>query len=1025
MFMWVICFTTALFGGVTAVYAQTHCAFDKANASLKKHYPSVAQNIADNDTRLKQIIAQQRKQAPQTNREIVVYTIPVVVHILHTGGDIGTIYNPDNQQILDAINYLNDVYSGKNSSLTPAGVDAAGDIGIKFVLAQRDPQCNPTNGIHRVDMSENPNYLVYGATYDDVAADIALKAPIIWDKSRYYNIYVVNKINGFDGSSFPDVSAYAYLPTNSVVDGTVILSSNMKWGSNTLVHEIGHAFNLYHPFEGSSVNTQCPVGDGDMVDDTDPISYNIDANGTVSFMCRTGRNACNNNLPYSIRTEQNFMNYTACNTLFTPGQKERMRASLLLDDRKTLITSTAFLPTHLNPVCSPKINFENDYTELERISTSTVDCRRYKDYTVYLNISSKPSNNVNVDVQVDPASDAVENIDYSFPNGKTIAFPAGSYNIQPIKVRVYSDADYPQSRTLKLGFAIKQGSSAEKGTACTTMYIRVLPRNDKPIPPGSVVRSQIGKYDENINDIRIFNGLVQNQKTQILYRADELKRIGVESENITGLSFFLIKKTTRPFRNISIRLAHTKYTSLVDNGNINRVSGAMPVAAFTSFTTVYGWNYFKFNNPFKWNGVDNIVVEICIDNAGETAFEVDDIYSYTDTGNVEKGNTMFSDEGCEKELSAISYYSKGIRPIIKIDHVKAGNLVRDAVGISQNFYLGPYAEAFFYDQSSPQKIIARVKNLSSWNYGCTNIKIDRAGNNTSPFLSYTESEFLAQKTFIITPERNNAQGRYELTLYYTNDEKVGYEKATGKSWQNIQIIKSNVPINSITPASPQPDKIEKVPINNFGTYGTAYALTASFNSQLSAYGIGFVNNIALPVEWGNVQAKVVGENVLVKWETYTETNNNYFEIEASGDGVHFTTIGNVKGKGNSNIISVYEFLHANPTVTGRIYYRIKQVDIDGKQSYSNPVYVNFQKTSISKPFIYPVPANNIITVNFGKEVLQPLVEIYSVDMKLLSTHKKNGRSSAESINIQHLVPGAYIARLSFNGEQHSIRFVKF
>ena len=126
-------------------------------------------------------------------------------------------------------------------------------------------------------------------------------------------------------------------------DGTVALATAMRDDNKILTHELGHAFNLYHPFQGSSNRTQCPSSlncgtTGDRVCDTDPISYNV-TNGVVNFSCRTGSlNPCTNTF-YSTLTEENFMNYTNCFKLFTPDQKTRMLAALSLPSRASLVSS--------------------------------------------------------------------------------------------------------------------------------------------------------------------------------------------------------------------------------------------------------------------------------------------------------------------------------------------------------------------------------------------------------------------------------------------------------------------------------------------------------------------------------------------------------------------------------------------------------------------------------------------------------------------------------------------------------------
>ncbi|MCC6286988.1 MAG: T9SS type A sorting domain-containing protein [Chitinophagaceae bacterium] len=1005
-------------------YTQT-CGFDHLNTSLKKDFPSIAQSIISNEAALQKIILQRRKQLKQGKREMQIYTIPIVVHILHTGESIGTQYNPTDAKIIEAIDYLNEVYSGKSSFLTPSGKDAAGDIGIRFALAKRDPDCNPTNGIDRVDMSANAEYVANGVNYQDIIADIALKAPIIWDKSLYYNIYIVNKINGQDGFEVPYVAGYAYLPTSSVVDGVVILSSQMKVGSTTLVHEIGHAFNLYHPFEGSNVKDECPVGEGDMVDDTDPISRNISSDGTVDFTCRTRANPCNHNKLYSIRTENNFMNYTACNTLFTPGQRERMLASLLLEDRKTLLSSAVLLPTYQSPACKPKINFEKAYAALERISQYMAGCRKYKDYPIKFTISSNPLKKTTVRLFIDTGTNAVENVDFSFPDGKLIVFPGGKHDTLSLNVRVFNDENYNNSRTLNLGFLLDDSTDALKGTAVKTMRIVLLPKDTKPLAPGITVREQVGVYDVNIKGTKIFNGEVASQNTQILYRAGELKSAGIESGKITGLSFFIHKQTSKSFKAINIKMGHAQYNELVKDGAVNAVSNMATVATLSSYSTLQGWNYFRFNTPFTWDGVDNVVVELCIDNYTNAGFGVDDMHAFADTGYIEHGNTIFTTgEGCQMNLSSISYYPKGVRPVVQFEYAKPTNPVADTIAISATAHLGPYAEIFFYDKSSPGKIIGKIKNLSNWNYGCTNISIDRCGSKVEPFLNNIRSQFLAQKTYFITPEKNNPNGAYELTLYYTSTEKNGYETGTGIQWQNIKMIKASASVPSISPQDPPKNGIEAAQLLSLSSYGSAYALTASFKTGFSAYGIGVINDIALKVNWLNVQVSVVNENnALLNWQTASEINNNYFEIEKSNDAVNFTAIGRVYSKGNSNVTSSYKFLDNNAGTTGKIYYRLKQVDNDGASSYSSTVYINFDNNA-AIPSLYPVPATGHVSINFGKPVLNPVIEIFSIDMKLLGIYKKTMKSVSETINIQHLTSGNYIIRLSFEGKKYTLRFVK-
>jgi hypothetical protein len=70
------------------------------------------------------------------------------------------------------------------------------------------------------------------------------------------------------------------------------------------------------------------------------------------------------------------------------------------------------------------------------------------------------------------------------------------------------------------------------------------------------------------------------------------------------------------------------------------------------------------------------------------------------------------------------------------------------------------------------------------------------------------------------------------------------------------------------------------------------------------------------------------------WKTASESNNDYFTIEKTQDGINFTPIANINGAGNSNMVLNYDYIDYNiiNTIT---YYRLKQTDYDGKYEYSN------------------------------------------------------------------------------------------
>lgn len=108
----------------------------------------------------------------------------------------------------------------------------------------------------------------------------------------------------------------------------------------------------------------------------------------------------------------------------------------------------------------------------------------------------------------------------------------------------------------------------------------------------------------------------------------------------------------------------------------------------------------------------------------------------------------------------------------------------------------------------------------------------------------------------------------------------------------------------------------------------------------------FVVTSALPVEMTRLQARQADHNaVLLTWETVTESNNDFFDVERSADGHTFASIGQVKGNGTSSTAQAYRFLDKNPR-PGINYYRLRQVDYDDRAEYSDMVNIQLTKLPV-------------------------------------------------------------------------------
>lgn len=98
-------------------------------------------------------------------------------------------------------------------------------------------------------------------------------------------------------------------------------------------------------------------------------------------------------------------------------------------------------------------------------------------------------------------------------------------------------------------------------------------------------------------------------------------------------------------------------------------------------------------------------------------------------------------------------------------------------------------------------------------------------------------------------------------------------------------------------------------------------------------------NISLPVTWLSFTGRKVETGIELNWTTVAEINNAYFEVERRTEGSEFSGIGKVNAKQNQGSVNEYRFVDYQP-FNERSYYRLKQVDVDGRNSYSAIVTIN-------------------------------------------------------------------------------------
>jgi hypothetical protein len=185
------------------------------------------------------------------------------------------------------------------------------------------------------------------------------------------------------------------------------------------------------------------------------------------------------------------------------------------------------------------------------------------------------------------------------------------------------------------------------------------------------------------------------------------------------------------------------------------------------------------------------------------------------------------------------------------------------------------------------------------------------------------------------------------------------------------------------------------------------------------YGPLFWSSWPLPVELTAFEGSQNGTNVLLSWVTQSETNNDYFTLQRSTDGLTFENIGKVSGNGTTSQAHSYTFTDIAP-VEGQNYYRLVQTDLNGQSKFWQIILVEFTYTSSDCVFsVYPNPSRGDFVVSLSECMSADngekfLVEVLDASGQTIMTviPERNAKGGfLLPLNSNHaLTPGTYIIR---------------
>jgi len=228
-------------------------------------------------------------------------------------------------------------------------------------------------------------------------------------------------------------------------------------------------------------------------------------------------------------------------------------------------------------------------------------------------------------------------------------------------------------------------------------------------------------------------------------------------------------------------------------------------------------------------------------------------------------------------------------------------------------------------------------------------------------------------------------------------------------------MEATCPCNAALPPPPKPTS-------------RRYAYNASVSGFFNFATVQF--GTALPIELISFTAENADNGNLCKWTTASETNNDYFVLERSFDGENFDKVEQIKGYGAGTTTETryYEYTDIK-ACDGVVYYRLRQVDIDGQDSYSDIVALNCMKSKDALS-VYPNPARSTLSFSFSEDadgvINIQILDVYGKVVKWERSSTQHGLNNL-STNVEQLAPGVYylqLDRMDKSGIVRQVRFVK-
>jgi len=186
-------------------------------------------------------------------------------------------------------------------------------------------------------------------------------------------------------------------------------------------------------------------------------------------------------------------------------------------------------------------------------------------------------------------------------------------------------------------------------------------------------------------------------------------------------------------------------------------------------------------------------------------------------------------------------------------------------------------------------------------------------------------------------------------------------------------------------------------------------------------------NATLPVEWLGIEVELKGADAILDWTTALEINSDFFEVQRSLDGLTFQNLGNVPAAGQSDQPLTYDYtdIGVRSLATDRVYYRLRQVDIDGQFAFSPLVELSLTKIVQLDLKVYPNPTTGPVTISWTPVRLDEPAScsLTNQQEQVIKQINLDASQSQFTWEMEGLAAGSYFLRLTQGGEAETTTLI--